>query len=154
MKINLSIITLISVTAVFPLALVAQSNGNPWNPYATAPVQRAPAPLYFQDSPQPRPPAQPQQPSRYAPPGLDQQLSTGPQYFPQFQNFAPQPYGYFPQGYGGGPQNYPAPNPNSGGFNPFSSFGFPGGFGGMPSFPGGQSNGGFPGINFSPFGFF
>ncbi len=60
----------------------------------------------------------------------------------------PQIYGGYPGGYG----NYG--NQGFGGNTPFSPLGFPAGPGGFNPFPGTLTNGGIPGFNVSPFGFF
>jgi len=83
--------------------------------------------------------------------------------YPQGYGNAPPPgygngyggYGGYAPGYGG----YPAQNggygyPGYGANTPFSPFGFPGGTGGFGPLPGNPTNGGAPGFNLSPFGFF
>lgn len=103
----------------------------------------------------PEPDVTPEQPT-YAPP---QTAGTGIPVVPDYGYGAvPQTYGTpaYPQGYGAYPQGYGGV-PNWGGYPGYGSygspipFGFPGGTG---SFPGNFSNGGVPGFNFSPFGFF
>ena len=94
----------------------------------------------------PQPPSQPP----YAPPAVGG--------YRQGYHPAPTPgYGGYAPGYGG--NGYPAPYggngyPGYGSNGPFSPFGFPGGTGGFPPFPGNTTNGGAPGFNLSPFGFF
>lgn len=193
-----------ALLAALPLAAAAQAGGNPWNPYPSpAPV---PAPSVAQQ-PQYAPPvtamqtpvapgaARQQAPSRFAPPGLEQQLAAGPQmrFAPADQPARPQPQGgpvitppayftppqggygragyaqpgngfgvYAPgafgppgQGYGGYPQGYG--NNGFAGYGPngpLNPYAIPGGPGGFAPFPGTITNGGVPGFNFSPFGFF
>lgn len=179
-----------------PVDTWAQAGGNPWNPYRAPQAQSAPPPAVspsrqFQraNPPQPtQPMAQPQAPSRFAPPGLEQHLATGtrfrapapattsqptgpgraspPYYVPPAQGYgggfgyAPRafgPYGAgyaaqggYPQAYGGYPQGYSGYAPSG----PFAPYGFPTGPGNFGPFPGNQTNGGIPGFNISPFGFF
>ena len=171
------------------LGAPAQLLANPWNPFPApqanaAQVERAPV-------------MQPQVPagtrSRFAPAGLEQQLTAAPRtrlvpnaYAPQGYGYAQQGYGFtpnapaysqayppayppaysrgtgyggYPQAYGGYPGGYPGgfsnySNQGNGTNGPFSPFGFPGGAGGFNPFPGNLTNGGIPGFNVSPFGFF
>lgn len=139
-------------------------------PVATGPaVNQAPLPqAYAQPSPVPNPvpggygnvpgyigqgyAPQGYAPQRYTPQGYAQQG-----YAPQ--GYAPQGYGYSPyaagNGYGGYPQGYRGNNYSGNGpSGPVTPFGIPGGSGGFAPFSGNNTNGGVPGFNFSPFGFF
>ncbi len=175
-------ITLISVVCALlmlvPGVALAQSGGNPWNPYRAA--QQQMAPRYITSPPLVQPPhispqfpnlAPNRAPSRFAPPGLEQQLATGAQPQPPVATyFTPPPAGYAPQGYdqrpnvpGPGYGAYPQQAYGNNGYSgygangPLPPYGRPGGSGGFVPFPGnptnGSTNGGFPGFNM-PFGFF
>ena len=98
----------------------------------------------------------------YAPQGGYAPQGYAPQgYAPQGYANAPygraaQGYGGYPQAYGGYPQGYVNNGYNNGyGANtPYFPQGIPGGLGGFGPMPGNLTNGGVPGFNFSPFGFF
>lgn len=127
-----------------PPAPVTLPNTNP-------PTYSAPAPGGFTN---------PTGPARQGYGGYPQGYNGNPQGYggyPQGYNGGPQGYGGGPQGYGGYPQGYSNNNgyPGYGWNGPSSPYGVPpGGSGGFGSFPGNITNGGVPGFNLSPFGFF
>ncbi len=171
-----------------PVAAMAQSGNNLWNPFPEPQVQNTPSqpaaamPKYYGDAPltvaPPAPSTQahsdPQSPSRFAPAGLDRHLSSGPFAQPGYTQIAPSSGpvigyqaptqlennpstnrpnspAYYPQGYNNGFNGF-------GSNTPYNSFGNLGGYGGYAPYPGNNNGnntgGGFPGFNFSPFGFF
>ncbi len=157
-----------TLLVLLPMASFAQMTGNPWNPFPRQPAQMVQVPRY---NPQTNAQQPQQTPSRFAPPGLEQQLAAGPlrqaarpapvarqtwpdngqqaigqTYFPPQAGGYPGGAGYAPnygpgQGYGGYPQAFGGP-PGRYGYNGYNSYGGYGGYG--------RNGGNGP---FSPFGF-
>ncbi len=178
-----------ALACLMPYASLALAQGNPWAPRVSGQAQPAMPetsgkPRYYQEPivEQPKPLANSNTPSRFAPDDLDQRLATGqsldygipgtgvpglavpatplatPLQTPAAPIAGPVP-GLVPgtvpvPGFGAGvyPPGYGLGYPAYGA-TPFAGPGYPGAYGGYWPPPGNPTGGFFPGTGYSPFGF-